>query len=62
MRTVVWAAASPTADDATVSAPDQRSRVSLTAFLRDTFSSRHYIESAIAGPASTRITHQGSNL
>ena len=36
MRTVVWVAVSPTAYDATVSAPNQGSRVSLTAFLRDT--------------------------
>ena len=35
MRTVVRGAVLPTADDATVSAPNQRSRVSLAAFLRD---------------------------
>ena len=62
MRTVVRGAVSPTADDATVSAPNQRSRVTFTAFLRDTFFSRHDFRSAISGPASTPIAPQGSNF
>ena len=51
-QTVVRGAASPTADDATVSAPNPRSRVTLTAFLRDTNFSRHDLRSAITGGAS----------
>ena len=62
MRTVVWGAVSPTADDATVSAPNQHSRVSLTDFLRDTFFSRHDFRFATTGPDSTPIAPQGSNL
>ena len=55
-------AASPTADDATVSAPKKRYRVSLTAFLRDSIFSQHDFRSAITGPAPTLIAPQGSNL
>ena len=62
IRRVVRGAASPTADDATVSALNQRSRVSFTAFLRDTIFSRHDFKSAITGPASTSIAPQGSNF
>ena len=62
MRTVVRGAVSPRVDDATVSAPDQRSRVSLTAFLRDIIFSQHDFRSAITRPASTPIAPQGSNL
>ena len=59
MRTVVQGAASQTADDATVSAPNQRSRVSFTAFLRDTMFCRHDLRYAITGPSSTPIAPQG---
>ena len=62
MWAVVRCAASPTADDATVSVSNQRSRLSLTAFLRDTIFSRHDFKSAIMGPVSTPIAPQGSNL
>ena len=62
MRTVVRGAASPQADDATVSALNKRSRKPLTAFLRDTFFSRYDFRSAITGPVSTPIASQGSNL
>ena len=62
MRTVVQGAALPTAEDATVSEPNQRSCVSLTAFLRNIIFSRHDFRSAITGPASTLIAPQGSNL
>ena len=62
MRTVVRGAVSPTAGEVTVSALNQRSRVSCAAFLRDTIFSRHDFKSAITGPASTPIAHQGSNL
>ena len=55
-------AASPTAGDAKVSAPNQRSRVTLTAFLRRTTFSRHDLGLAITEPASTPIGLQGSNL
>ena len=44
-------AVSPTADEATVSALNQRSSVSLTAFRRDTTFSRHDFKSAIRGPS-----------
>ena len=46
MRTVVRGAVSPTADDATVFAPNQRSCVSLTAFLRDIIFSQQDFRSA----------------
>ena len=49
MRTVVRGAVSPTADDSMVSALNQRSRVSLTAFRRDTIFSRHDFKFAITG-------------
>ena len=62
MRTVVRGAVSPTADEATVSALNQRSHVSFIAFLRDKIFSRHDFKSAITGPASTSIAPQGSNL
>ena len=62
VRTVVRGAVSPTAADATVSAPNQRSRVSLTALLHDKFFSQHDFRSAITGPSSTPIAPQGSNL
>ena len=55
MRTVVRGAASPTADDATVSRSNQRSHVSLTAFVRDTTFSGHDFRSAITGPDSILI-------
>ena len=53
MRTVVRGALSPTADEATVSALNHRSRVSFTAFLWDKIFSRQDFKSAITGPAST---------
>ena len=59
MRTVVRGAVSPTADKATVSALNQRSRVSFIAFLRDTIFSRHDFKSAMTGPASTTIAPKG---
>ena len=62
MRTVVRGALSPTADEATVSALNQRSRVSFTAFLCDMIFLRQDFKSAITGPASTSIAPQGSNL
>ena len=62
MRTVVRGAVSPTADEATVSAPNQRSRVSFTALLLDTFFSRHDFRSAITGLASKPSAPQGSNF
>ena len=62
IRTVVRGALSPTADEATVSALNQRSRVSFIAFLRDKIFSRHDFKSTITGPASTPIAPQGSNL
>ena len=62
MRTVVRGAVSPTADEATVSALKQRSRVSLTAFSCDTIFSRHDFKSAITRPAYTPIAPQGPNL
>ena len=62
MRTVVPGAVSPTADEATVSALNQRSRVSLTAFHRGTIFSRHDFKSAITGPASTPIAPHWSNF
>ena len=49
MRTVVRDAVSQSAHEATVSALNQRSRVSLTAFRRDTSISRHDFKSAITG-------------
>ena len=55
MRTVVRGAVSPTGDEATVSALNQRSRVSLTAFRRDTIFSRQDFKPATTGPASTPI-------
>ena len=61
MRTNVPSAASLTADDATNSAPNHRSRVSLTAFLRDRTFARHNLRSPIKGLASTPIAPQGSN-
>ena len=61
MRKVVQGDASPTADNATVSAPNHRSRVSLTVFLRSTTFSRYDIRSAITGPTSIPIALQGSN-
>ena len=61
MRTFVRGAVSPTADDVTVSALKQPSRVSFAAFLRDTIFSRHDFKSAITGPAYTPIAPQGSN-
>ena len=62
MRTVVRAAASTTADDATVfSAPNHRSRVSLTALLRSKTFSQQDLRSAITGPASSPIALQGLN-
>ena len=62
MWTVVRGAVSPTDDNATVSALNQRSRVSFIAFLRDNIFSRHEFKSAITELASTPITSQGSNL
>ena len=62
MRTVVRGSPSPTADEATVSALNQRSRVSFTAFLCDMIFSRQDFKSAITGPAYTSIAPQGSNL
>ena len=62
MRTLVRGAVSPTADEATVSALNQQSRVSFIAFLRDNIFLRHDIKSAITGQASTPIAPQGSNL
>ena len=61
MRIVVQGAASPTADDSTVSAPNHRYRVSLTGFLCHKTFFRHDVRSAITGPASTLITPQGPN-
>ena len=61
MRTVMRGAASATADDATVCAPNNHSCVILTAILRDTFFSRYDLRSAITGPASTLIAPQWSN-
>ena len=55
-------ALSPTADEATVSALNHRSRVSFAAFLWDTNFWRPDFKSAITGPASTPILLQGSNL
>ena len=49
MQRVVRGAASPIADNATVSAPNHSSRVSLTAFLRSTTFSQHDVLSAITG-------------
>ena len=62
MRTVVRGALSPTADEATVSALNHRSRVSFTAFLWDKIFSRQDFKSAITEPASTSIAPQGLNL
>ena len=62
MRTVVRGALSPTANEATVSALNHRSRVSFTAFLWDKIFSRQDFKSSITGPASTPIAPQGSNL
>ena len=62
IRTLVRGALSPTADEATASALNQRSRVSFIAFLRDTIFLRHDFKSAITGPASTPIAPQESNL
>ena len=61
IRTVVRGALSPTADEATVSALNQRSRVTFIALLRDTIFSRHDFKSANTRPASTPIAPQGSN-
>ena len=61
-RTVGRGALSPTADEATVSALNQHSRVSFTAFLCDISFSRQDFKSAFTGPASTSIAPQGSNL
>ena len=61
MQTVVRGALSPTADEATVSELNQRSRVSFTAFLFDMTFSRQDFKSAITGPARTPIAPQGSN-
>ena len=62
MRTLVWGAVSPTADEATVSALNQRSRVSFIAYLCEiTFSGQDF-KSATTGPASTPIVPQGSNI
>ena len=61
MRTVVRGAVSTTADEATVSVLNQRSRVSLTAFRRDNIFSQHDFKPAITGPAFTPIAPQGSN-
>ena len=52
----------PKADEATVSALNQRNRVSITAFRPYTISSRHDFKSAITEQASTPIALQGSNL
>ena len=62
MRTAVRGAASTTADDATVSPPNQRSRVFLTAFHRDAFFARNDFRTANTGPASTPIAPLGSDL
>ena len=51
---------SPTADEATVSLLNHRSRVSLTVFLWDKIFSRQDFRSMITGPASTPIAPQGS--
>ena len=61
MRTVVRGTLSPTADEATVSALNHRSRVSFTAFLWDKIFSQQDFKSAITGPASTSIAPQGMN-
>ena len=62
MRTVVRGAVSPTADEATVPALNQRSRASFTAFRRDTIFSRHDFKSTTTGPVSTAMAPQGSNF
>ena len=62
MQTVVRGALSPTADEATVSALNHRSRVSYTAFLWEIIFSRQDFKSMITGPASTSTAPQGSNL
>ena len=62
MRTVVRGALSPTVDEATVSALNHCSRVSVTAFLWDKIFSRQDFQSMVTGPASTSIAPQGSNL
>ena len=62
MGTVVRGALSPTADESTVSALNQRSRVSFTAFLCHVTFSRQDFKSTITGPASTSVTPQGSNV
>ena len=62
MRTVVRGAASPTTDGAAMSAPNQRSRVSLTALLPHTIFCRHDFRSETTGPASTPIAPLVSNL
>ena len=54
-RTVVRGAVSPTADEATVSALNQRSHISLTSFRRDTIFSRQDFKFVIMGPAFTLI-------
>ena len=61
MRTVMRGVASPTADDATVSASNHRFCVSMAAFLRSTTFYRQHFRSAITGPASDPIAPQGSN-
>ena len=55
-------APSLTADEATVSALNHRSRVSFIAFLWDRIFSRQGFKSVITGPASTSIAPQGLNL
>ena len=61
MRTAMRGAASPTADDSTVSSPNQRSQVSFTLFLCGTTFSRHDSWSATTGSASTLIAPLESN-
>ena len=61
MRTVVRGALSPTADEPTVSALNQRSRVSFTAFLCYMIFSRQDFKPAIMRPTFTSIAPQGSN-
>ena len=62
MRKVVRGAVSPTADDATVSAPNQRSRIPYFALFRDTIFSGHDFKSAFTVLTSTPSAPQGSNV
>ena len=59
MRTLVRGAASLTADDATVSEPNQRSRVPLTAFLRDKFFLRTTSDLQLRGQPPHQLLPKG---